>query len=77
MMCVELPVFKMTANSYNPFASYAASTGMSAAWTPWSADEQCDQASATDDVVLPVAGLTPWCSLTANGTMIASKPAHR
>ena len=66
MACIEPPIFKLTANSYNPFASYATTSGHGADWVPWSADEQCDQANATDDVVLPVAGLTPWCSLAAN-----------
>ncbi len=68
MACVAPPVCsKLTSNSYNPFASYATSSGHGSDWKPWSADEECDQANATDaDVVLPVAGLTPWCSLTAN-----------
>jgi len=64
--CVEPPVFKLTSNSYAPFATYAASTGHAADWVPWTADESCEAANATDDVVIPVAGLTPWCSLAAN-----------
>jgi len=61
--CVEPTIFKLTSNSYDPFAAFAASSGQGASWLPWSADEQCDQANATDDVVIPVAGLASWCTL--------------
>jgi hypothetical protein len=61
--CVEPTIFKLTANSYDPFAAYATSSGQGGSWLPWSADEQCDQASATDDVVIPVDGLASWCTL--------------
>ena len=64
--CVDPAIFKLTANSYDPFASFATSSGQGAAWLDWSADESCPPASATDDVVLPDSGLTPWCSLPAN-----------
>jgi hypothetical protein len=64
--CTSPTVFALANNSYNPFASYAQSTGHSTDWVPWTADEDCAAANATDDVVLPVANLTPWCSLTAN-----------
>ncbi|HEV7559421.1 MAG TPA: hypothetical protein VGO00_28290 [Kofleriaceae bacterium] len=64
--CVDPAIFKLTANSYNPFASFASSSGQGAAWLDWSADESCPPANATDDVVLPDSGLTPWCSLPAN-----------
>jgi hypothetical protein len=64
--CVDPAIFKLTANSYDPFASFATSSGQGAAWLDWSADESCPPANATDDVVLPDSGLTPWCSLPAN-----------
>ena len=63
--CVDPAVFKLTANSYDPFASFAASSGHATDWLAWSADESCPQANATDDVVLPDPGMTPWCSLPA------------
>jgi len=63
--CVSPAVFKLTANSYDPFASFATSSGHGAEWVPWSADETCEAVNATDDVVLPDPGLTPWCSLPA------------
>jgi hypothetical protein len=69
--CVSPAIFKMTANSYDPFAAFATMTGMSGVWLPWSADEECDQAGASDDVVLPQDGQTPWCTLPA-----AMTPAH-
>jgi hypothetical protein len=61
--CVAPPVFKMTAKDYDPFKTFALAHG--AVWGAWSADEDCAQAAATDDVVLPVAGLLPYCQLTA------------
>jgi hypothetical protein len=64
--CVEPTIFKLTANSYDPFASFATTSGHGSEWVPWSAGEACPQANATDDVVLPVAELTPWCSLPAS-----------
>jgi hypothetical protein len=64
--CVDPTIFMMTNGGYDPFASYASSTGHSTDWVSWSADEECDQSGATDDVVLPVSGLTPWCQLPAN-----------
>ena len=64
--CVDPTIFKLTNNSYDPFAAFAAASSMAAAWLPWSADEQCDQSAATDDVVIPDTGLTPWCSLPTN-----------
>jgi hypothetical protein len=72
--CVAPPVFAMTNGGYDAFSSYAASIGMSAAWLPWSADEECDQSGASNDVVLPVAGITPWCSLPQNASGSASGP---
>jgi hypothetical protein len=60
--CVEPPVFKMTAKDYDPFKTYALAHG--ALWGAWSADEDCAQAAATDDVVMPVAGLLPYCQLS-------------
>jgi hypothetical protein len=63
--CVSPAVFKLTANSYDPFASFAVSSGHAAEWVPWSADEACQAAGATDDVVLPDPNMTPWCSLPA------------
>ncbi len=64
--CVDPAIFKLTANRYDPFATYARSTPQAAAWTAWSADEDCQAAGATDDVVLADPGLTPWCSLPQN-----------
>ena len=64
--CVAPAIFKLTANRYDPFATYAKSTPQAAAWTAWSADEDCQAAGATDDVVLADPGLTPWCSLPQN-----------
>ena len=64
--CVDPTIFKLTANSYDPFTSYAATTPNASAWVSWSADESCEAQNATDDVVLPPAGLTPWCSLPQN-----------
>ena len=61
--CVDPTVFAMTNGGYDPFTSYASSLGRSGDWNAWSADEECDQSGATNDVVLPVSGLTPWCSL--------------
>ncbi len=63
--CVDPAVFMMKANTYNPFAAYAATTPQASSWATWSADEQCVQAGNADDVVLPDPGLTPWCSLPA------------
>jgi len=63
--CVAPAVFEMTNGGYDPFASYASSIGMSSAWNSWSADEQCDQSSATADVLAPFTA-TPWCSLPQN-----------
>jgi hypothetical protein len=63
--CVTPAVFKLTANSYDPFASYATSTGKGADWLPWTEDEACAAAGATDDVVLPDPDMTPWCQLPA------------
>ena len=45
--CVSPAIFKLTANSYNPFAAFATSSGQGAAWLPWSADEACDPANAS------------------------------
>ncbi|HUJ59098.1 MAG TPA: hypothetical protein VLX92_11420 [Kofleriaceae bacterium] len=67
--CVDPTVFAMKSGGYDPFTSYATASGDSAMWQSWSADEQCDQAGASDDVVLPVAGLTPWCQLPQNAGM--------
>src|SRR6267154_701786 len=39
--CVSPAVFKLTANSYDPFASFAASSGHGADWLPWTEDESC------------------------------------
>jgi hypothetical protein len=64
--CVTPPVFMLKSNSYDPFASYAQTTGHGTEWVPWTQDEDCAAAGATDDVVIPVTNLTPWCSLTAN-----------
>ena len=64
--CVEPTIFKMTANSYDPFASYATTTGHASSWAAWSADEECAQANNADDVVLPDPGMTPWCALPQN-----------
>jgi len=64
--CVDPTVFKLTSNSYDPFASFATSSGHAGQWVSWSADESCDAINATDDVVLPDPGLTPWCSLPAS-----------
>jgi len=58
--CVAPAVFKLTANSYDPFQSFATSNGTT--WPAWSADEDCPQANATDDVAPPQA-ITDWCSL--------------
>jgi hypothetical protein len=63
--CVAPTPFAMMGGGYEPFASYASSIGMGAAWLPWSADEQCDQAGASDDVMAPFAA-TPWCALPQN-----------
>ena len=62
----EDDVFALAHNSYDPFASYAQSTGHGTDWVAWTQDEDCQAAGATDDVVLPTPGITPWCSLTAN-----------
>jgi hypothetical protein len=64
--CASPVVFALAHNSYDPFASYAQSTGHGTDWVPWTQDEDCQAAGATDDVVLPTPGITPWCSLTAN-----------
>ncbi|HET9987480.1 MAG TPA: hypothetical protein VFQ65_03150, partial [Kofleriaceae bacterium] len=64
--CATPPVFMLKSNSYDPFASYATTSGHGTDWAPWTQDEDCAAAGATDDVVLPVANLTPWCSLAAN-----------
>jgi hypothetical protein len=64
--CVEPAVFKMTAGGYDPFASFATSTGRGAQWSAWSADEACAAINETDDVVLPAGDITPWCALPAN-----------
>ncbi|MEP6859783.1 MAG: hypothetical protein ABJE66_04130 [Deltaproteobacteria bacterium] len=64
--CATPPVFMLKSNSYDPFASYATTTGHGTDWVPWTQDEDCAAAGATDDVVIPVPNLTPWCSLTAN-----------
>ena len=66
--CVDPAIFKMTAGSYDPFAAYATQTGQGALWEPWSADEQCDQAGASDDVVIADPNMTAWCSLPAATT---------
>ncbi len=66
--CVDPAIFMMTNGSYDPFASFAAASANASDWVSWSADEECDQAGATDDVVIPVANLTPWCQLPANAT---------
>jgi hypothetical protein len=63
--CVSPAIFEMLGGSYDPFAAYATSSGHGAEWAPWSADEECVQAGASDDV--PIAfDATPWCQLTAN-----------
>ena len=36
--CVEPTVFKLTANSYDPFASFATTSGHGSEWVSWSAD---------------------------------------
>ncbi|MEO6776980.1 MAG: hypothetical protein ABI467_28845 [Kofleriaceae bacterium] len=64
--CATPPVFLLKSNSYDPFASFASTSGHGTDWVPWTQDEACAAAGATDDVVLPVANLTPWCALTAN-----------
>ncbi|MFT3695604.1 MAG: hypothetical protein QM831_20880 [Kofleriaceae bacterium] len=63
--CVAPDVFMLKANSYNPFAAYATSSGHGAEWLPWTEDESCAADGATDDVQLATQ-ITPWCSLTAN-----------
>ena len=70
MSCQTPTVFMLAHNSYDPFASYASSTGHATDWVPWTQDEDCQAAGATDDVVLPVANLTPWCALTANAPVV-------
>ncbi|MEO8841224.1 MAG: hypothetical protein ABI591_03550 [Kofleriaceae bacterium] len=64
--CTNPTVFALAHDSYDPFASYAQSSGHGTEWVSWTQDEDCQAAGATDDVVLPTAGITPWCSLTAN-----------
>jgi len=61
--CVDPAIFKMTANGYDPFTTFAAGAS---SWQSWSADEECVQANNANDVVLPDPGLTPWCSLPQN-----------
>lgn len=64
--CQTPAVFMLKSNSYDPFQSYAQTIGHGIDWAPWTEDESCAAAGATDDVVLPVANLTPWCALAAN-----------
>jgi hypothetical protein len=61
--CVDPTVFMMKSNSYDPFTTFAASQPDGAAWTAWSADEECAASGNSDDVLLPDPALTPWCSL--------------
>jgi len=63
--CASPALFEMLHGSYDPFAAYATSTGQGSMWAPWSADEECLQAGASDDVALAF-DATPWCQLTAN-----------
>jgi hypothetical protein len=63
--CVAPTLFAMKSGGYDPFASFAQTINMAAAWGSWSADEQCDQQNATDDVALAFPA-TPWCSLPQN-----------
>ena len=62
--CVDPTVFKLTANSYDPFASYAASSDRASQWLAWTEDEACAARASTDDVLVPTE-MTPWCSLPA------------
>jgi hypothetical protein len=64
--CVSPTVFKLTANSYDPFAAFATASGHGSEWRSWSQDEACEAAGRSDDVVLPDTGITPWCSLPAS-----------
>jgi hypothetical protein len=64
--CVDPTIFKMTANSYDPFSTFAASQPDAAAWTSWSEDEQCAADGMSDDAVLVDPALTPWCQLPQN-----------
>jgi len=63
--CMSPAAFEMLGGSYDPFAAYATSSGHGAEWVSWSADEECLQAGASDDVLIPF-DATPWCQLTAN-----------
>lgn len=58
--CVEPTPFVKVADSYAPFEAHAATLGIP--WVPWSADETCPQAGATDDVVVQTPH-TAWCDL--------------
>ena len=47
------------------FVPTSSLSGHGAEWVSWSADEECVQAGASDDVLIPF-DATPWCQLTAN-----------
>jgi hypothetical protein len=63
--CASPAIFEMVNGSYDPFAAYATSSGNGAEWVSWSADEECLQAGASNDVPIELTA-TPWCQLTAN-----------
>ena len=53
------PIFKLTANSYDPFAAFATQTGQASRGCRWTADESCAQAARPHDVVLPIRACRP------------------
>lgn len=58
--CVEPTPFTRVDGDYATFSDHAASLGLP--WVPWSADEDCPQADATDDIIVQEP-FTAWCDL--------------
>jgi hypothetical protein len=62
--CQEAVVFKCSGGGYEAFAAYAAQTGRSHLWKPWTEDESCSQRDVTDDTEMQT-DASPWCQVTA------------
>ncbi|HEY3353353.1 MAG TPA: hypothetical protein VGQ83_08905 [Polyangia bacterium] len=62
--CHEPVVFKAAGGGYKTFSDYAAQTGRSLQWKPWTEDEPCAQRGVDTDLEADHAWI-PWCTASA------------
>ena len=60
--CIEPDVFKAEDSGYERFEAYAVDTGRGDQWVAWSADENCPQASVSNDTET-AHGWTDFCDI--------------